>query len=42
VVAPGGDTCQADLDVWIASWANPEVKRVTTIRVTRGTGDISN
>jgi hypothetical protein len=41
VVAPGGDTCQEDLGVWADSWTNPEVTCVTTVRVTRGTDDIS-
>jgi hypothetical protein len=41
VAAPGDDTCQADLDVWAYSWTYPEVTRVTTERVTRGTGDVS-
>jgi hypothetical protein len=36
VVAPGSATCQADLALLASSWANPEVTRVTTGRVTRG------
>jgi hypothetical protein len=35
---PGSDTCQADLAFLAYSWTNPEVTRVTTGRVTRGTG----
>jgi hypothetical protein len=42
VVAPGDDTCQADLDFLAYGWTNPEVTRVTTGRVTRGTGDVSS
>jgi hypothetical protein len=38
VAAPGDDTCQADLGVRAYSWTYPEVTRVTTVRVTRGTG----
>jgi hypothetical protein len=41
VEAPRSDTWQEDLVDLGASWANPEVTRVTTRRVTRGTGDIS-
>ena len=42
VAAPRGDMCQAVLDVWTTNWANPEVTRVTTVRVTRGMGDVSS
>jgi hypothetical protein len=38
VAAPGDDTCQADLAFWAYGWTNSEVTRVTTGRVTRGTG----
>jgi hypothetical protein len=38
VAASGSDTCQADLAFWAYGWTNPEVTRVTTGRVTRGTG----
>jgi hypothetical protein len=37
VAAPGSATCQADLAFLARSWTNPEVTRVTTGRVTRGT-----
>jgi hypothetical protein len=36
VVAPGGDTWQADLVDLAYSWTSTEVTRVTTGRVTRG------
>jgi hypothetical protein len=42
MAAPRDDTCQADLDVWVYSWTNPEVTRVTTERVTRDTSDVSS
>jgi hypothetical protein len=42
VTTPGSDMWQVDLDVWRYSWTNPEVTRVTTKRVTRGTGDVSS
>jgi hypothetical protein len=35
--APGRDTCHAFLDFSAYGLANPEVTRVTTGRVTRGT-----
>jgi hypothetical protein len=38
VAASGSDTCQADLAFLVYSWTNPKVTRVTTERVTRGTG----
>jgi hypothetical protein len=38
--SPEGDTCQADLGIRAYSWTYPEVTRVTTVRVTCGTGDI--
>jgi hypothetical protein len=34
VAAPEGDMCQADLAFLACSWTNPEVKRVTSERVT--------
>jgi hypothetical protein len=37
MAAPGSATCQADLAFLARSWTNPEVTRVTTRRVTRGT-----
>jgi hypothetical protein len=36
------DTWQADLDIWAYGWTYPEVTRVTTVRVTRGTDDVSS
>jgi hypothetical protein len=42
VAAPGDDTCQADLGVRAYNWTYPEVTRVTTVRVTRGTDDVSS
>jgi hypothetical protein len=42
MAAPGADTCQADLDFLVYGWTNPEVTRVTTGRVTHGTGDVSS
>jgi hypothetical protein len=42
VAASGSDMCQADLALLTYSWTNPKVTRVTTGRVTRGTGDISS
>jgi hypothetical protein len=42
VAASGSDTWQADLDIWAYSWTYPEVTRVTTGRVTRGTDDVSS
>jgi hypothetical protein len=42
VAASGSDTCQAVLAFSTPSWTNPEVTRVITRRVTRGTGDVSN
>jgi hypothetical protein len=42
VAAPGADMCQADLAILARSWTNPEVTRVTTGRVTHGTGDVSS
>jgi hypothetical protein len=41
MVAPGSDTCQADLAFLARSWTNPKVTRVTTGRVTHGTDDVS-
>jgi hypothetical protein len=41
MVALEGNTCQADLDVWVDNWTYPEVTHVTIVRVTRGTGDVS-
>jgi hypothetical protein len=41
VVAPGSDTCQVDLVNLAYGWTYPEVTRVTTERVTRGTGDVA-
>jgi hypothetical protein len=41
VAASGSDTWQADLGILVYGWTYPEVTRVTTGRVTRGTGDIS-
>jgi hypothetical protein len=41
VAALGSDTWHAVLDFLAHSWANPKVTRVTTGRVTRGTGDVS-
>jgi hypothetical protein len=38
MAAPGSDMCQADLAFWAYGWTNPEVTRVTTGRVTCGTG----
>jgi hypothetical protein len=38
VAAPGSDTCHAFLDFWAYGLTNSEVTRVTTGRVTRGTG----
>jgi hypothetical protein len=42
VAAPGSDTWHADLVDLAYGWTNPEVTRVTTERVTRGTGDVSS
>jgi hypothetical protein len=42
VAAPGSDMCQADLAFLVYGWTNPEVTRVTTGRVTRGTDDVSS
>jgi hypothetical protein len=41
VAAPGDDTCQAVLGVRAYNWTYLEVTRVTTVRVTRGTGDVN-
>jgi hypothetical protein len=38
VAAPGDDTCQADLAFWRTVGPILKVTRVTTGRVTRGTG----
>jgi hypothetical protein len=38
MAASGSDTCQSVLAFWAYGWTNPEVTRVTTGRVTRGTG----
>jgi hypothetical protein len=40
VAASGSDTWQADLDILAYGWTYPEVTRVTTGRVTRGTDDV--
>jgi hypothetical protein len=40
VVAPGSDMCQADLVDLAYGWTYLEVTRVTTERVTHGTGDV--
>jgi hypothetical protein len=37
VAASECDTWQAEMDIWTYGWANTEVTRVTTDRVTRGT-----
>jgi hypothetical protein len=48
---PGGDMWQLQevtrgrrdlVDLRAYSWTNPEVTRVTTVRVTRGTDDVSS
>jgi hypothetical protein len=41
VAASGSDTWQADLDILAYGWTYPEVTRVTTGRVTRGTDDVA-
>jgi hypothetical protein len=42
VAASGDDMWQAYLDIWAYGWTNPEVTHVTTVRVTRGTDDVSS
>jgi hypothetical protein len=42
VASPRDDMCQEDLGVRAYNWTYPEVTHVTTVRVTRGTDDVSN